>query len=223
MSFPFSRTVGAGIHIVSLSDINILCDTSAGAVNLILPKITDAINFSQRQGNGIGGFGSGNFTLNITDIGNNASVNNIVITKNASDSFANNLSSVVINTNNGSVGIKPITESSWSISFTYSASGGGGGVIVEGIGTGSSERCGNNNNASGNCSTVSGGERNCASNSYSTISGGYCNTASNNYSFVGGGAFNCASGAASIVSGGRNNTASAYYSTVSGGYANQVQ
>ena len=120
MSFPFSRTVGAGTHIVSLSDINILCDTSAGAVNIILPKISDAVNFSKKQGNGIGGFGSGNFTLNISDISNNASVNNIVITKNSSDSFANNLSSISIDKNNGSVALKPISESLWNISVAYS-------------------------------------------------------------------------------------------------------
>jgi hypothetical protein len=125
MSFPFSRTVGAGIHIVALSDVNILCDTSAGAINLILPKIIDAINFSQRQGNGIGGFGSGNFTLNIVDIGNNAASNNITIVKNSADTFSNNLSSLVINTNRGSLGIKPIDNNLWYVNKSEPSSSGG--------------------------------------------------------------------------------------------------
>jgi hypothetical protein len=94
---------------------------------------------------------------------------------------------------------------------------------------------GNNNNASGNYSTVGGGLSNTASNTYSTVGGGQSNTASGNrstvgggfsntassiYSTVGGGFSNTASGLRSTVGGGRNNTASNTYSTVGGGFSN---
>ena len=219
MSFPFSRTVGAGIHIVALSDVNILCDTSSGAVNLILPKITDAINFSEKQGNGIGGFGSGNFTLNIVDISNNASVNNITIIKNAQDTFSNNLSSLIINTNSGSLSIKPINTNLWYINESLSSGGGGGGggVVVLGAGCGSSVRCGNSNTASGFYSTVLG-LSNTATADYSTISGGRCNVvAGKEYGSIGGGFGNNISQSFATIGGGRENCSSGGQSTVGGG------
>lgn len=83
--------------------------------------------------------------------------------------------------------------------------GGGGGceIIVLGSGVCSSQRCGSNNNASGDYSTAFG-RCNFASGEYSTASG-YCNTASGsastsfgiinsasgNYTFIGGGQHNC--------------------------------
>lgn len=116
MSFPFSRTVGAGTHNVSLSDINILCDTSGGAVNLVLPKISEIISYGAVQGYGIGSLVL--FTLNITDISNNASTNNITINTVSGDSFSNNLSFVAIKSNNGSVSLKPTSELLWNVVFT---------------------------------------------------------------------------------------------------------
>jgi hypothetical protein len=113
MSFLFSRTVGAGSHQITLSDCNILCDTTLGAVNLVLPKISDILNFIQRQGFSIGSMGI--FSLNVTDISNNASTNNIIVNTTLGDFFSNNLSSVVINTNNGNVSIKPVSVDSWSV------------------------------------------------------------------------------------------------------------
>jgi hypothetical protein len=83
---------------------------------------------------------------------------------------------------------------------------GGGSLYEVGSGADSTQRCGVNNVASGNCSIVAGG---------------YCNTSSSQYSTISGGRFNTSSGQDSTVSGGRNNTSSGDYSTVSGGYGNK--
>ena len=120
MSFLFSRTIGAGTHQITLSDCNILCDTSLGIVNLVLPKISDILNYIQQQGFSIGSMGI--FSLNITDISNNASVNNIIINTTSGNVFSNNLSSVVINTNNGNVSIKPVSLDSWSVLISKNTS-----------------------------------------------------------------------------------------------------
>jgi len=120
MSFPFSRTLGAGIHIISVTDSNILCDTSSGAVNLVLPKISEVLNNVKKQGYSVGAVGV--FPLYVTDISNNASTNNITIVANTGDSYSNNLSSVVIKTNNGSVAVKPVSEINWSVLKSQEAS-----------------------------------------------------------------------------------------------------
>lgn len=120
MSFLFSRTIGAGTNQITLSDCNILCDTSLGIVNLVLPKISDILNYIQQQGFSIGSMGI--FSLNITDISNNASVNNIIINTTSGNVFSNNLSSVVINTNNGNVSVKPVSLDSWSVLISKNTS-----------------------------------------------------------------------------------------------------
>lgn len=122
MEFPFSRTFGAGTHQLGATDINVLADTSDGAVNFVLPSISSAIESSARQGYGIGNIGNGTFGINITDIANNASVNNITITCNPDDKFNSNAVSVVINENSGAVSIKPTSSNIWTV-----GSGGSGG------------------------------------------------------------------------------------------------
>ena len=64
------------------------------------------------------------------------------------------------------------------------------------------------------------GQNNSATDDWATVSGGTSNTASHEYSTVGGGVSNTASGWKSTVSGGDGNEATNYYSVVSGGYRN---
>jgi len=71
---------------------------------------------------------------------------------------------------------------------------GGTSVMIVGAGSCSVERCGNNNDASGNFSTVSGGANNTASDYCSVVSGGRGNTSSGSVSTIGGGASNMSSG-----------------------------
>jgi hypothetical protein len=114
ITFPFSRTFGAGTHELATTDLNVLVDTSQGAVNLILPSISDTMDFVLKQGYSSGAVGI--FPMNITDISNNASVNNITITTKGIDKFSGNLPSVVISENSGSYFFKPASTIIWSIS-----------------------------------------------------------------------------------------------------------
>jgi hypothetical protein len=79
---------------------------------------------------------------------------------------------------------------------------------------------GENNVASGDYSTVSGGGVDTASGTYASVSGGYTNTALGTYASVSGGNSNTASGGYAAISGGSDNTASGQFATVSGGNSN---
>jgi hypothetical protein len=76
---------------------------------------------------------------------------------------------------------------------------------------------GENNTASGEQSTVSGGLDNTASGNHATVSGGYDNIASDTNSTVAGGIGNEATRYGATVSGGRWNRAHGIFSVVSGG------
>ena len=97
---------------------------------------------------------------------------------------------------------------------------GGGSLYEVGSGTDSTQRCGVNNVANGNCSIVAGGFCNTSSNDRSTVSGGQNNTSSGFGSTVSGGQFNAAIGDRSTIGGGRLNTSSGGYSFVGGGRLN---
>jgi hypothetical protein len=129
-NFPFSATYGVGTHVLQLTDLNVLVDTSGGAVNLILPNISVLMDFVAKQGYSVGSIGF--FPINITDISNNASVNNITIYSGGSDKFSENLTSVVINKNNGSASFKPTSNNSWNIN---TGGGSSGYVIAQNQGT----------------------------------------------------------------------------------------
>lgn len=118
MEFNFSRTFGAGTHQLGESDLNVLADTTLGAVNFILPSINSLVGSSAKLGYAMGSSGSGVFSINITDIGNNASVNNITITTNPEDKFNGNISSAVINQNKGTAIVKPVANNLWNVFIT---------------------------------------------------------------------------------------------------------
>ena len=144
-----------------------------------------------------------------------------ITTDKACTTFVNNLN--IVNT--------PITDAGTLNALVWdpatkevkqrAISGGGSSIIIQGSGSGSSYRCGNDNTASANYSTVSGGRYNIASaGQYSTISGGRCNNVSRFGSVVAGGYCNTSSGYYSTTSGGRCNQALGYCSTISGGECN---
>ena len=91
-----------------------------------------------------------------------------------------------------------------------------GGANQQGTVGANSVAFGEENNASGNYSVVSGGIRNTASETVAVVGGGQENTASGYGSTVTGGVFNTASGARSTVLGGQQNTALGDKSVVSG-------
>jgi hypothetical protein len=83
---------------------------------------------------------------------------------------------------------------------------------------------GENSDASGLYSTISGGEDNIASGDYSVVGGGgnYGNIASGDHSTVGGGGYNTAIGAFSFIGGGGQNEARGAGATVAGGGTNSA-
>jgi hypothetical protein len=93
-----------------------------------------------------------------------------------------------------------------------------GGFDNAAINDGSTVGGGVSDTASGIYSTVSGGAINMASGQFSAVAGGNVNLAGGNYSTVGGGGYDTASGTASCVGGGGYNVASGDYATVGGGF-----
>lgn len=126
MEFPFSRVFGAGTHQLGSTDLNVLADTTLGAVNFVLPSIDSIINTIATQGYSVGNVGL--FPMNITDVGNNASVNNITITCNPADEFNGEVSAFIINQNKGTAQIKPTSSNIWNIIQSGSSGGGVSGV-----------------------------------------------------------------------------------------------
>jgi hypothetical protein len=79
---------------------------------------------------------------------------------------------------------------------------------------------GQNDSASGNYSTISGGHTNTASGYASSVDGGYHNTAGGYAATVNGGEYNTASNGTATVGGGYSNEASGLSATSSGGQSN---
>ena len=146
MSNSISRIVGAGRTFLSPTDLFVQANTNdSGQVEIVLPNsqlIFDNID-SNTAYNYIG--------VRIVDIGNNASVNNIVVYAFDNDSI-NGGQTITLNTNGAGCIITLIGENQWS--FEQNSSSSGGGVIDVGAGTGSSVRIGNGNTASGYYSTA---------------------------------------------------------------------
>ena len=107
------RLVSAGKNFLSPTDFIIQVDTSQGAVELIMPKISTILasytTIYQYMG------------IRFIDISNNASVNNITLTGFETDTI-NGVTNVVLNTNGAGGMIYLIGESQWS--FQQNATGG---------------------------------------------------------------------------------------------------
>jgi len=112
------RIVGAGTTFLSPTDFFIQVDTSAGAVTLVLPKISTILDSYTSIFQYIG--------IRVVDISNNASVNNITI-QGFEDNIVNASSSIVLNTNGVGGIITLIGDNQWSFQKNSTSSGGGGG------------------------------------------------------------------------------------------------
>ncbi|MCH9031541.1 MAG: hypothetical protein IIB00_04705, partial [candidate division Zixibacteria bacterium] len=82
---------------------------------------------------------------------------------------------------------------------------------------------GQDNTASGDYSTVSGGLNNIATGTWSSVGGGADNTAGTLYSTVGGGTNNTVSGTYSAIAGGIQNQVSGQFSAILGGFGDTIQ
>jgi hypothetical protein len=114
------RTFTAGIHYLSPTDFNLLIDSSAGGVVLILPAISTYNDLMVR-------IGAINQTINYRwqDVSETASTNNIIFQANPQDEV-NNGANIVIDTDGAGGTIIKTSENDWSL--TSGSGGGAGGV-----------------------------------------------------------------------------------------------
>jgi len=191
--------VGAGRTFLSTNDLFIQANTNdSGQVEIVLPntKLIFGNSNSNTAFNYVG--------IRFTDIGNNASVNNIVIYA-FDDDLINGQQTLTINTNGSGGLINLIGEGEW-IFDANSSSTGGSSIIQEGSGLNSSQRINSGNTSSG---------------AYSTALG-FTNQSKGCSSSVLGGGFNTAGGQFSSVINGGSNTASGVYSSILNGYDNST-
>lgn len=120
------RNVTAGTYALILGDdilsmntakIYLQCDTSSGAINILLPKITIAAG---------GSLQNWWFEVFVNDISGNAATNNITITPNPDNTINGSSSAVVLNANGATGGLKVTGASAWEFNLGSSGSGGSG-------------------------------------------------------------------------------------------------
>ena len=99
------RLVGAGKTFLAPTDFIVQVDTSAGAVDLVLPKIDTILGVYTTIQQFMG--------IRLVDISDNASTNNITITGFETDNI-NGENNVVLNTNGAGGILTLIGESDWS-------------------------------------------------------------------------------------------------------------
>jgi hypothetical protein len=184
-----------------------ITNATAGGGTLTLPAATTA-NYV-----GIG------WTIYVIDTG--AYINGLTVQTSGGE-LVNGQSSIILSTSfiNNVVEISYQGDNRWMLSAGNASSSA---VIILDSGAGSSVRCGNNNTAISDFSTVSGGGKNtiASSSDFSTISGGTGNSLSGKFSIIGGGTRNSINtGEFSSIVGGTANTIFGNYSTIVGGYDN---
>ena len=117
MSNNSFRQIGAGINFLSPTDFIVQVDTSAGAVQVVLPKIATILASYTTLYQYMG--------IRFIDISNNASVNNITLTGFETDTI-NGSTNTVLNTNGTGGILTLIGDGDWS--FQQNATGGSGAI-----------------------------------------------------------------------------------------------
>lgn len=85
----YSLVLGEDILAMNTAKIYLQCQTNDGAINILLPKITDGYSSLRNWW----------FNIFINDIDGNAATNNITITPHPDDTINGSTSQVVLNTN----------------------------------------------------------------------------------------------------------------------------
>jgi hypothetical protein len=111
----YTLEVNDSWRLLNLQEIYLQCNTSLGAVNIDLFEIINLAGFW-------------NVKIYITDISNNASVNNIVVNASGSDIIdSTGTTSSIINVNGGSLELQVVGDTQW-LCLEGNTSGGGGGI-----------------------------------------------------------------------------------------------
>jgi hypothetical protein len=122
----FSRTISAGTTFLSPADLFVRVDTSEGAVTVVLPNLSTVFDYVAKSGNFLQSIG-----IRITDVSNNASINNITV-KPADGDVLNNTNQVVLSTNGVGGIIQVLDYGSWTYTPNYvidPTQAGGSGLI----------------------------------------------------------------------------------------------
>ena len=107
-SIGLGRTIGAGVNLLSPTDVQISVVTIDGVVNIILPSISDILATRSKIGN------LSAIQFFITDISNKASTNNIIVTAFNRENI-NGQASVILNTDGVSVILSPTSDNCWNM------------------------------------------------------------------------------------------------------------
>ena len=113
------RQIGAGINFLSPTDFIVQVDTSAGAVQIVMPKIETILGSYTTLYQYMG--------IRFVDISNNASVNNITLTGFETDTI-NGSTNIVLNTNGTGGILTLIGDGDWSFQQNATAS------LIEAVG-----------------------------------------------------------------------------------------
>lgn len=110
----YALVLGDDISAMNTAKIYLQCQTNDGAINILLPKITDVAG-------GLLTVQNWWFQIFVNDVDGNAATNNITITPNPADTINGGSSQMVLNTN-GATGCLNITgRTSWEFSFGASS------------------------------------------------------------------------------------------------------
>lgn len=113
----FVLAITRAMQVQNTSNIYLLCQTSGGAVNIILPRISSLAGVPNS---------TWGFKIFVTDSDNNAAVNNITITPNPADKINGSAAPIVLNTNGVTGHIQISAFKTWE--FSIGNAGGGSGI-----------------------------------------------------------------------------------------------
>lgn len=114
----FGLTLGEDILAMNTAKIYLECHTNSGAVNILLPRITNPSGTSLKNWW---------FEIYVNDADNNASVNNIKVTPNPADTIDGLSIPLVIGTNGGTALLCVVGTSNWFSAMSV----GSGGVAIQ--------------------------------------------------------------------------------------------
>lgn len=115
--YPYTRNISAGVNLATVSDYHFTIDASKGAVTIILPKLTNYLDFKSKN------YGASLelYSIRYKDAFGNAAINNITFLCQVGD-FINGQSSFVLNTNGASGMLFPTSQTDWVVVSSFSTS-----------------------------------------------------------------------------------------------------
>ncbi len=113
-SGTYTLVLGDDILAMNTAKIYLQCQTSDGAINILLPRITDFTNSASLK--------NWWFNIFVNDIGGNASTNNIKITPNPADTINGSGAQIILASNGVCGNIQVTGQSSWEFTIGSSTS-----------------------------------------------------------------------------------------------------